>query len=607
VELVLLVRPAVPLWSTVLLVGALLVSAGPSLAASPLSTGPGHESGLPGVWAVSASAPVHDRTGPSHAPFPAPGTGGSIYSKAVSSRHASPHGTTPAAEGVEYSGASAIASSVGVEVRVPDDLPSATDLYYVALSVFDGAESYDQVGLANDNGSWQVYYGAATACDTRPDAHWDAFSLDRNVTYRFEISIQTGGEVIFGAFDPSGSSLWQETVHTGATYFELDSTTVCGSATDPGYTETQEVYTAALSSPPYNFVLTNATENGLPESEWLGLPGSVDPSATVRNGSNVTIFNQPFTISFGAPGDRVSLEATNQPQSLGVAVSVDVEGLTTTPIEVQNYTEPSGWRFSANPGQASASFQSKVTLLIPPDVSPGVYVVGIQAVNASGLPNRIALVLTVLNRLVLTVVSTPLSGSIDANETATFDPNASGGLPNYTYRWTLPPTGCVVVATEATCRFTAPGTYSLEADVTDALQYAGYQNESYTVRPDPQLAISTPSFDLGLGSGLNVSVALTGGLEPFQIYWQGLPPGCPPVNGTDLTCTPHQAGHYSVTLTVTDSTGFRTSLSLSVGVATSPSGSTVPLEALGLDFVAAGILVLIAACALLLVRRNRAP
>jgi hypothetical protein len=58
---------------------------------------------------------------------------------------------------------------------------------------------------------------------------------------------------------------------------------------------------------------------------------------------------------------------------------------------------------------------------------------------------------------------------------------------------------------------------------------------------------------------------------------------------------------------VTDSTGFRTSLSLSVGVATSPSGSTVPLEALGLDFVAAGILVLIAACALLLVRRNRAP
>jgi len=62
-----------------------------------------------------------------------------------------------------------------------------------------------------------------------------------------------------------------------------------------------------------------------------------------------------------------------------------------------------------------------------------------------------------------------------------------------------------------------------------------------------------------------------------------------------------------VTLTVTDATGFRTSVSVSVMVQTASSGSSLAPETIGLDFVAAGLLVLIAACALLLVRRNRAP
>jgi hypothetical protein len=511
----------------------------------------------------------------------------------------------PASKGVEYSGPDAIASSVGVQIRVPDDLPATTDQYYVAVSLFDGAESYDQVGLANDNGSWQIYYSAVSSCDTRPDVHWNAFSLTRDAVYRFEISVGAGGDILFAAYAGGSTSVWQQTVHTGATYLDLDSTMACGASTLPDYTESQVVYTAALTNPPYNFDLANATEDGAAETEWLGLPGSVDPSGTVRNGSNVTIYNQPFTLSFVAPGDSVSIETTGLLQYLDVTVAVALVGPATTPIELQNYTMPSGWTFNATPPSSNGSFQSIVKLGIPAGVGPGVYVVGLQAVNSSGLPNRIALVLTILTHLVLTIETSPASGAIDANETATWRPNASGGLPNYTYIWSAIPQNCQVVGSVAVCRFTTPGTYPLEVGVEDALHYFWYQNETYVVRADPHLVGPPAPVSLALGGVLSLSLNLTGGLAPFKIVWQGLPPGCSTVNGTTLACRPSTAGAYAVAVTLVDSTGFQEYFPIRVTVVSPSATPALPWEDVGLAFVGAGLLVMIAACTLLLFRRRK--
>jgi hypothetical protein len=593
--------------TAIVLVGVLLLSS--AVAGAPSSTSSTRDrselpvSGGPATAVVTGSEPASVPTDPVGGGGPGRVPSVATLPPSVLGR---PLDTTPVAEGVEYSGPSSIASSVGVDLRVPDDLPAATDRYYVAVSAFDGAESYDQVGLANDNGSWQVYYGAASTCGTRPDTHWNAFGLSRGAMYRFSIAIETGGEVVFAAFTPAGTSVWQETVHTGATYFALDGTMVCGSATVPGYTETQEVYATAFANPPYNFVLTNATEDGTPETDWLALPGAADPGAIARNGSNVTIFNQPFTISFGPSGDSLSLETTGFSQILRLQVEVQVQRTTTTPIEVQNYTVPSGWSFTAAPFEANASFSSNVTIGVPAGVTPGLYVVGLQAVNSSGLPNRIALVLTVLDRLVLMVVGRPTSGAIDANETATFDPNASGGLPAYAYIWPNLPAGCNVTDAVAVCRFASAGNFSLDVGVEDALHYAWYQNETYQVLRDPRLSAPPGDLSLSLGGSLQVALLLSGGLSPYAIDWLGLPPGCSTVNGTSLTCLPTSAGHYAVTVVLTDATGFQTSLPLAVTITTSAAAATLPLETIGLAFVAAGLLVLIAACGLLLLRRRRA-
>jgi hypothetical protein len=490
-------------------------------------------------------------------------------------------------------------------MSLPDDLPPASDRYYVALSIFDGAESYDQVGFANDNGTWQVFYADATVCNTEPHTHWDAFSLERNTNYTFGISIDGGGVILYQAHEGPGAAIWTETVHTGATYLQVESTQTCGTSVVPGLTETEEVYAASLGTPPYNFVLTNASQDGHPEGSWLDLAGSGNSTTIARSGSNLTIFNEPFTVSFASLSDQVTIEAANSSQDLQTTVSVAME-YSGQMIGLSASTSAASWRFSASPDSANASFDSVVSVDIPPAIAVGTYVVEIEASNAAGLSNRIALGITALPGLALSVLPIPSSGQIDARETATLSPNATGGRPAYAYSWTTLPHGCSANSEEiVTCQLTTPGTYSLLAGVADTLAYAIFQNVRLVVAPDPVLTSGSASTTVGVDSTLSLNATLSGGIGPFAVSWQGLPPGCSSVNSTILRCLPAVAGEYSVTVTSTDLTGYRASLTFSVSVENPVGTLALPLGTVGLILVAAGLIILIATCAVLLARRHR--
>ncbi len=512
---------------------------------------------------------------------------------------------TPWVSGVEYSGPSSLASRVAVTMSLPDDLPSSSDRYYVAISTFDGAESYDQLGFANDNGSWQVYYGSSTACGTQPDTHWNAFSLDRNATYTFEISVEGGGVILFQALQGPGPAIWTETAHTGATYLQLEPTQTCGTSIDPGYTETEEVEASSLVNPPYNFVLANASENGLPETEWLDLVGSSNSTAVLHNASNVTLLNAPFDLRFAATLDTVTIETAGAPQQLHATVSVQMENPGGT-VGLSASTSAPGWSFTASPPSDNASFSSVVSVDLPGGIAVGTYVVEIEASNSAGLSNRVALVITALAGLGLNATSTPASGELDANETVSLALNATGGRPAYTYSWPGLPKGCESASDgAAVCRLSAPATYSLLAGVGDTLGYAFYLSVTLVAVPDPSLSASSATALVSTGGTLSLDATLTGGIAPFTIAWQGLPPGCAPGNATALRCLPTAAGQYAVTLSATDHTGFRSSLSFSVTVATPSTGETLSLGAVGLVLIGGGLVILIATCVATLVRRHR--
>jgi len=520
---------------------------------------------------------------------------------------AEPLTAPPWASGVEYSGPAALASSVAVAMTVPDDIPPATDLFYVALSVFDGAESYDQVGFANDNGSWGVYYSTSPVCSTRPATQWNALGIDRDVTYTFEISVEGGGLILFAAFLGTGAVVWQEAVYTGATDLLLESNQTCGTSVLPGWTESEQVYAATLGNPPYNFVLTNASEDGLPESDWVDLPGSNNSTRIDQNGSNTTLYNEPFTLHFTSASDAATLETAASPQVLQSTVAVSIETPGTT-VDLSATTSSASWGFTAVPASGNVSFTSVVTIDLPAGIPSGTYVIEIEASNATEGSNRVAIVITALPGLTLSVSTLPASGEFDANETARFSPNATGGAPGYTYSWPTLPKGCAAESPQwASCQFPIPGVYSVVASVADTLGYILHRNVTVHAVPDPVLSTGAGPVRVGLGNQLSLAAALTGGLPPFIIAWKGLPAGCRSVNSTELSCTPTAAGEFGVTVLSTDHTGFRSSLTIPVTVENPPAASPFLQTTVGLLLIGGGLVLLIAACGVVLARRHRRP
>jgi hypothetical protein len=581
------------------------------LFASATATSPAVSPGLETVRLVAPSLPAHG------GPPPDLLTVASSAQRASTSAPLVP-ATTPSnpartavfsplnATGIEYSGSPATASNVSVGLRVPDDVPVPYDRYSVALSLFDSARSYDQVGLASVNGSWSIYYATDSNCATRLTTHWGVSSLERGKTYTFAISAQAGGAVEFSAALPSAPPAWTQTFYTGGSSLELEATQTCGNATLPGYTEAQVVYNATFGSPPYNFLFTNASEDLLPETSWAVLPNSSVYSDVVSNGSTATIFNEPFGIAFSPRGaDNQTIESSDEAQVVRSKVSVMVPSTAPANVTLAPYTLPAFWNFSATPDLGFYSYIANVSIVVPGGAVPGTYLVGIAGTEKSGPPNRIAFTVTILAHVALTVLERPPSGRVDANETVVFTAQASDGSAGYLYSWPQLPAGCLPVNGSTTsCRFPTAGTFELEGDVVDALHYGQSETLDFQVLSDPVLSVGQAHPSIALGSHLALSLTLAGGMPPFAISWSGLPPGCPASNATTLSCTPDATGQYELVVLATDATGFRTSLPIALSV-TAPSGG-LPGSTDALLLVGGALVVLIAACAVVLVRRHRA-
>ncbi|HYK92953.1 MAG TPA: fibronectin type III domain-containing protein [Thermoplasmata archaeon] len=91
-----------------------------------------------------------------------------------------------------------------------------------------------------------------------------------------------------------------------------------------------------------------------------------------------------------------------------------------------------------------------------------------------------------------------------------------------------------------------------------------------TTPPVPSLdvgGITASPGELDLGTSTVLRLNVTGGRLPYSVVYSGLPPGCPSVNSTVLTCSPGAQGSYRIVANVTDSSGQAgtTAVSLTVG------------------------------------------
>jgi hypothetical protein len=175
---------------------------------------------------------------------PPPTTGGHYYAGSV------------------FSGTSGLTTWTDAEITVPAATPSSSEFYYVILSIWDNGGSYDQIGFANDYGSWQIAYSYTTGtCAASYVYSASAGALTAGQDYLFEITAASssyGSGVGLQVFSLSTSQtptgVFYLHAPTGASNpggLELAGT-YCG---DYDYTDYEEVYGSTSGAQPLPYLM----------------------------------------------------------------------------------------------------------------------------------------------------------------------------------------------------------------------------------------------------------------------------------------------------------------------------------------------------------------
>ncbi|MGI0132335.1 MAG: Kelch repeat-containing protein [Thermoplasmata archaeon] len=160
---------------------------------------------------------------------------------------------------------------------------------------------------------------------------------------------------------------------------------------------------------------------------------------------------------------------------------------------------------------------------------------------------------------------------------------AAGGSPPLAFVYHGLPPGCTSASVaDLPCSPTTGGTYRVEAVVTDAAGQSVGVITRVTVRPPTANPLTLVALDLAfvdptLGHSLTLTVVVGGGNGVRTYTFLDLPPGCPAMNASTISCTPTSAGTFRVIVNVTDTSGGSVGGSITFEVA--PSAGTPPSTA----------------------------
>ena len=143
--------------------------------------------------------------------------------------------------------ASALTNWVLAEISVPSAGSSdSSEFYYVLLSIWDNAGSYDQIGYSGDNGVWGLTYSYTTGSCSSPTYVYnpDYFSLTPGQEYLIAITTQNGPGTWLEVYTVSNTGaitlIFSLHAPTGATSPGLEQASFyCGYY---DYTDYEEVY-----------------------------------------------------------------------------------------------------------------------------------------------------------------------------------------------------------------------------------------------------------------------------------------------------------------------------------------------------------------------------
>jgi hypothetical protein len=158
------------------------------------------------------------------------------------------------------------ARTIGMTIRIPYSTPRPDEFYYVLLSAFDSAGSYDQIGFSNDYGTWGLAYSWTTGPVNNLTFHYtsNALALSLGATYTFNITTQSG--ISSFACYKGSSQIWSSNASTGGDFLVLSRY----NPLFPSYTDYEEIWNTSISggSPAFDFLFSN--------NYWVSVYGPIN-------------------------------------------------------------------------------------------------------------------------------------------------------------------------------------------------------------------------------------------------------------------------------------------------------------------------------------------
>lgn len=194
----------------------------------------------------------------------------------------------------------------------------------------------------------------------------------------------------------------------------------------------------------------------------------------------------------------------------------------------------------------------------------------------------------------------PSLASVDRGQEVAFSVATTPGSGHDTVAWTGLPTGCAASnLSMVSCSPVSVGTYIIQASITDSNGFkAPSPTLSFTVYAPPIVTLTVTPGSVLVSGSVTFQVATLSDLGGGVSYtWSGLPPGCAPLPGSTLTCSPSSSGTFVVSVVATDRNGGLGSGNVSLTVAPTflglPSFEGYAVVALVVGLVTAVAIVLI--------------
>jgi hypothetical protein len=354
--------------------------------------------------------------------------------------------------------------------------------------------------------------------------------------------------VLFGGATPDGSA-----------YYYTNATWVLGPS----------IIGQVTTSPPAIDLHQNVTVNATPQAyhsyasyQYTALPpgcsaGNVSAFTCVPNATGTFPIAVTVNDSLGVPQvENGSLSVQADPAILSFSsphANVTVGNRTSFNVTVSGGTVPYTYRYTGLPSGCGTGNTANLSCV--PD-APGPYTVQVEATDGAHYDVTASLSGTV-NPAPNVTSMLAVPPTVDVHQNLTIHTVDVGGTGPLTYAYTGLPAGCLSTDVAVlTCQPSAPYAGLVSVNVTDA--FGRYTTDSIpvTVNADPSIVTSAASphaFDVG--TVVRLWANATGGTGALAYAYSNLPAGCTPADSGVTSCTPLEAGNFTVTVRVTDSVG----------------------------------------------------